>query len=62
MTGTDWQVGDAVTWTDSYVEPEVRRVGAITQVLSMMLLVATTDGHERFVMKNDRTLKRYKSE
>ena len=58
----DAQVGDAVTWKDTDVEPPVTRYGAVTQVLSMMYLVICTDGHERFVFKRNGTLRRYSSE
>lgn len=55
-TSEDWQTGDAVTWE----EDGCTYNGAITMVLSAQLLVMTTLGTERFVMKNDSTLKRYK--
>lgn len=58
MASLDIEPGDRVEWTDSDVDPEVRRVGRVVAVLSAMLLVLCDTGYERFVMKNNRTLRR----
>lgn len=51
----EYEVNDSVTWEE---DGQVY-IGVVSVVLSTQLLVHTRQGKDRFVMLNDRTLRRY---
>lgn len=60
MSRVEYGVGDPITWLDTTGdEPEIR-VGTVVADLSAQYLVEVPVGCERFVFKNDPSLKLYK--